>query len=313
MALRPDNAGSISKDAQDFLQSLPPFEVRPQPPLDGSAPAWRAFQKLAEERARPACERALLRHHATVAEAGAGPLRTLFISPEGVKEDAIPALYMHGGGYTCYSARSSLFASIPLAVALNRPLISIDYPLAPQSGFADTVPITAAALAALLQRFPGASLIGESAGGGLALSVVNRLAPQRISPRCLVLISPWTDLGDRPDSRKTLAANDPILQYEPGLRVCAEAYARGACDNPVASPLLADYDDLHPPSFILCGSEEILLSDSLDLHEKLTAARAKSLLEVWDGMFHSFPILAAHLPESERAMRSIKAFVDHFD
>ena len=107
-----------------------------------------------------------------------------------------------------------------------------------------------------------------------------------------------------------MADLDPILQYQSGLLACAEAYAPGAFDDPAASPVLATYDDSFPPNLIQCGSREVLLSDSTRLHRKLKAAGAASTLEVFDGMFHSFPILAAELPESKQAMRSIKAFLD---
>ncbi|GJL96122.1 MAG: hydrolase [Hyphococcus sp.] len=303
----------ISKEAREFLRSLPPFEQRTQPPLDGSVAAWRTLQDLVEDRTSPSCEQAKQRYDPTITEQNAGPLRAIVVTPKVADEDRTPALYLHGGGYTCYSAHSSLFASIPLAAALNRPLISIDYPLAPQSAFSDTVSKTSAAIAELLKQFPAASLVGESAGGGLALSAINSLPEGGLRPRCLVLISPWTDLGNSAESRRTMADSDPILRYEPSLRVSAEAYAPNAFEDPDASPLFAEYDDTYPPTFILCGSRDILLSDSLRLHEKLNVANAKSMLEVYNGMFHSFPILAPDLPESHSAMRSIKAFLDHCD
>lgn len=312
MAPNAKHNGSLSTEALKFLQSLPPFEERPRPPLDGSRKAWRAFQNMVEDRTRPACEKSRRHHNVTIAELDAGPLQTLLIAPEGMKQEVTPALYLHGGGYTCFSARSSLFSAIPLAAALKRPLISIDYPLAPQSDYRNTVRMAAAAITDLLLRYRGASLIGDSAGGGLALSAVNRLAREGPHPQCLILISPWTDLGNRAESRRTMASVDPILQYEPDLRVCAEAYAHNAFDNPDASPLLAEYGAPYPPTFIVCGSREILLSDSLRLHKKLAAAKIKSMLEVCNGMFHSFPVLAPELPESQQAVRSVKVFLDHY-
>ncbi|MEZ5897756.1 MAG: alpha/beta hydrolase [Parvularculaceae bacterium] len=310
MLPRSCNTGKISDAARDFLQSLPPFAERPLPPLDGSRAAWRAFQDMIEERTLPACEAARTAYDATIREFAAGGLRALFITPAGANRDAQPALYLHGGGYTTYSARSSLSASIAVAAALERPLVSIDYPLAPASTCHETVSETAAALAALLKLYPGACLIGESAGGGLALSGVNRLRMRGVAPHRLVLISPWTDLGENGESRRTMAALDPILQYEPGLRASAQAYAPGAMNDPDASPIFADYDKAFPPSLILCGSQEILLSDSVRLHEKLNAAGAETDLKISEGMFHSYPILAPDLPESRLALRLVRSFVN---
>ena len=63
---------SISKQAQAFLDALPPFEDRSQLPLNGSADEWRAVQDMVEERMRPACEKARQYHNARITEIGAG-------------------------------------------------------------------------------------------------------------------------------------------------------------------------------------------------------------------------------------------------
>ncbi len=302
MKLSQTYLASLSPEARVFLKGLPPFEGRPSAPRDGDVAAWTDFQNMIEQRMQPLCDDAILKHRATISEIETGPLKSLLIRPEGVPQDNEPAVYIHGGGYTGFSAQSSLAASIPLAAALARPLISIDYPLAPHSTYAETIPLATATVSALLKERRIAGLIGESAGGGLALSVVNRLHGRSVTPNCLMLISPWTDLGPNGESRETMATFDPILRYEPELNLNAQLYANNAIDDPAASPVFAEYDAEYPPTLIQCGSREILLSDSLRLYRKLCAVGAQSTLDIAEGMFHSFQVIVPEAPEAQQAM-----------
>lgn len=51
----------------------------------------------------------------------------------------------------------------------------------------------------LLQTYPNAEILlaGDSAGGGIASAVLCKLRETDLPmPRCCILISPWTDLGE---------------------------------------------------------------------------------------------------------------------
>jgi acetyl esterase/lipase len=219
-------------------------------------------------------------------------------------------VFLHGGGYTTFSARSSLFASVPLSAELRRTIIALDYPLAPDSRYDCTVPATERALASVLDEYPDAFLAGDSAGGGLALAACNRLlgdSQRQFSG--LVLISPWTDLGDRGDSRLTQREHDPLLHYDPTLAACALAYAPGADTDPEASPVFAHYDSRFPPTLIVSGTRDILLSDSIRLYRRLHEAGVRVALDLHDGLYHSFPIVTPETPEAHRARVTINAFI----
>jgi acetyl esterase/lipase len=288
------------------LARIQPHAERAPPPAPDDIAGWRAVQADIEERARMPCEIALKQTGAEVHERIYASMKGLIITPPNAG-DAAPAIFLHGGAYTTFSAHSSLFASAPMALALERPLISLDYPLAPHARFHTIVPATAAAIAAICAETPIA-VIGDSAGGGLALAATQHaLQTHRAAPARLVLISPWADLSANVDTHRTHAHRDPILAYEPGLRVAAEAYAGAELAHPDASPINADFDPRFPPALILCGSEEILLSDALRLHQRLKSAGAE--LALHEGLFHSFVTLAPHAPESQAARALIRRFI----
>lgn len=305
-----DLAG-LSPEAAAVIERLPPHSERPAPPDPTDRAGWQALQADIEARTRPLCEAARKRSGADVSESRFGPLEAIMVTPRETPAFAKPAVFLHGGAYTGYSARSSLFASLPLADALQRPVIALDYPLAPAETFRTIVPRTAEALNAVGRELGAFVLIGDSAGGGLALSACRTAIERKLrTPERVVLLSPWTDLSDTGDSHRSVAGADPVLAYEPGLRVAAEAYAPGEIAHPDASPLLARYDSRFPPTLIQCGSREILLSDALRLHRRLLAACVPTQLDVHDGMFHSFVTVAPQSPEAAAARRIICRFID---
>ncbi|MEE4217810.1 MAG: alpha/beta hydrolase [Xanthomonadales bacterium] len=303
----------LSRLSQAARDQLDPILAQPpaDPPEPDDIPGWQRLQALVEERSKAACDLALDTFNPVIVERVYAGIPALEVYPAEADPDLAPLVYVHGGGYTTFSARSSLFASVPLAVDLERTLISLDYPLAPAAKFGTTVPAMAGALASLSETCPGAVLAGESAGGGLVLSAVNQLIKRdKQAFSSLVLISPWTDLADRGDSRLTQRNHDPLLRYEPALAACAEAYAPGKADAPEASPVLAEYDRSFPPTLILCGTREILLSDSVRLARRLRESQVQVELDVYDGLFHSFPIIAPLAPEAFQARISIKSFLN---
>ena len=70
-------------------------------------------------------------------------------------------------------------------------------------------------------------ITGDSAGGNLALSLVLKLKEQeRLFPRGIVLMSPWTDLTGEGKTFQTKAELDPVLDKEYIDRM-TRAYAPG--------------------------------------------------------------------------------------
>jgi acetyl esterase/lipase len=141
------------------------------------------------------------------------------------------------------------------------------------------------------------ALLGDSAGGGMALAAAQLLAADghRIP---LLLSAPWLD-ARVPEPWTT--PRDPWLAA-PGLRRAADLY-RGALpvDHPFVSPLLGDLAGLGP-IVVASGTRDVLHRDALRLEERCPSPVR---VLVGEGLLHNFPLLP--IPEARPARR---AFVD---
>lgn len=212
-------------------------------------------------------------------------------------------LFLHGGGYCLGSPTSHRPLVTRLAKALKIKAVSVDYRLAPEHVFPCAVDDGATALNWAMSNADGPVLIsGDSAGGGLTLaSVLRQRSQDRPLPQGIYLISPWTDLTASGDSTKTRAKVDPMLKPE-WLAAGADLYLDDTpAETPEASPLFADLAGF-PPVFIQTGDAEILRDDSIRFAEKLEQAGVPVQCEIWDALWHDFPLFAPLLPEADMAL-----------
>ena len=215
-------------------------------------------------------------------------------------------LYFHGGGYNIGSVATYRQFVGRLAKACEYPVISVEYRLAPEHPFPAAVEDALTAYRFLLGQghSPGdIVLAGDSAGGGLVLALMLALKRDGIAqPRAAVLMSPSTDLAKTGGTIVTHQDRDPIIRIDT-TNAFVERYLGPEGDpyDPLASPLYGAHSGL-PPLLILVGTEEMLLDDSRRLAEFATKAGVDVTLEIWDGMFHVWPLFAAILPEGQKAL-----------
>ena len=219
-------------------------------------------------------------------------------------------LLLHGGAFVAGSARGAAALAGRLAKGARSVVYALEYRLAPEHPHPAGVDDAVAAVRAIDGRVSGGriAVVGESAGGGLALAALHALRDDGgPMPRCAVLISPWVDLTLSGDSITDRAAAELSLSAD-DLAAAAEHYAPGALDQPGPSPLFADQSGL-PPLLLQAGGDEILRSDAERLAARARADGADATLEVWDGMWHGWHVLAPFLPEARHAQAAASRFL----
>lgn len=235
-----------------------------------------------------------------------------WIGPEGAGRDRA-ILFFHGGGFQMGSIASHLSLMSGIAAAAGVRVLGIEYRLAPEHRFPAPVEDALAAYDWLKREGYAArriALAGDSAGGGLALSLLHALkARGEALPACAALMSPWTDMEASGETYASRASADPIHQ-RPMIQALARTYLGRGGDprDPLASPLLGEFGGL-PPLLIQVGDRETVLDDSRRLAERARAAGVAATLEAWDGMIHVFQLHAGELPEARDAIAGIGAFL----
>ena len=245
----------------------------------------------------------------TVREVDGQPFPVFDLRPPG-PDPTRTVLFLHGGGFVGdidpfhwrYAAR--------LARATGARFVLPAYPLTPTHTWRDTHPALLALFERLAVESPsGVSLMGDSAGGGLAVAVAQRLA--RLSgpqPTGLVLIAPWVDLAGETPGTEEARGRDPWLKLTK-LRLYGSWWA-GEDDvrRPEVSPLHGDFGGL-PPMLVFCGTRDLLLPQVRETVRLARAAGATVGYHEAPGLLHAYPILP--VPEARSARREIAEFLTH--
>ena len=219
-------------------------------------------------------------------------------------------LYLPGGGYVIgsYHTHRSLIARI--ARASNCKALAINYRKAPENPYPAAIEDAVAVYRQMLaEGCENIIIMGDSAGGGLTLALLQKIRELQLTPATgSVLLSPWTDLTASGDSIKTKKDADPLITPYL-LEIFTKRYVANAdMENPLISPLFADLTGF-PPVLIQVGTNEILLDDSTRLAQKMHKQGVKVQLEIYNNMMHVWQFLAGIVPEANKAIDEIGEFV----
>lgn len=213
-------------------------------------------------------------------------------------------LHVHGGAYVGGSATFGRVHS-EITARAGIEVVSVDYRLAPEHPYPAAVDDSLAVYRELSASQP-VVVVGESAGGGLALALVQRIRDEGLPmPLAVVAMMPWADLTQSSSSYDLNRGRD-VLTRE-GLTRGAVAYA-GDLDltDPGISPLFGSFDGF-PPTLVLVGTHDSLLEDARAVFRMLSEAGVQTELVEIAGGTHSFAQMPA--PEGREAMALVYGYL----
>jgi epsilon-lactone hydrolase len=120
-----------------------------------------------------------------------------------------------------------------------------------------------------------------------------------------------SELTNAGDSFRTNVMLDNVL-VAPGASCDKRAalYANGRdLKDPMLSPVYGDMRGF-PPTMLLSGTRDLLLSNTVRVHRKLRQAGVEAVLEVFEGQAHGGWYRDASVPESKEAFDEIARFFD---
>ena len=226
----------------------------------------------------------------TVRPVIAGGVPSLLLSPR--PELAPTVLLLHGGGYVMGSAFGYRHLASALAVAADACVIVPDYRLAPEHPFPAAVEDAVRAYLWMLDSGVPAErvvLAGDSAGGGLVLSVQTTLKRQDLPlPGGTVVLCPAVDLSYDDDIELPTEPQPAVSVAQ--LRSFAAAYLGGAePHDEVVNALRADLTG-QPPMLIQAGTGDVLGKDAHRLAERATACGVEVQFELYPVTTHDFHV-----------------------
>jgi acetyl esterase/lipase len=222
-------------------------------------------------------------------------------------------VHFHGGGYCIGSAVLARAWAAQLSAQARCQVILPEYRLAPGHRYPAGLQDAHRVLNALNRQLDPASIVlsGDSAGGGLALSLLLAIRDADGTgglPAGCILLSPWLDLGRDRRASPDLVRRDVLLS--PGwLEACARAYTDPPnWADPAVSPLLGTHRGL-PPLLIQAGDDELLAPDAGVLASRASAAGVDVSYTRWPGMWHDFPLQAGLVAAADSALAQAAWFV----
>ncbi|MDJ0710020.1 MAG: alpha/beta hydrolase [Woeseiaceae bacterium] len=238
-------------------------------------------------------------------------LKTEWYRPENGQSGKV-LLYLHGGAFVLGSCDSHRKLVTQIARAGRIDAVMPEYRLAPEHQYPVGLQDCVGTYRALLEygyRPDNIVVAGDSAGGGLTMSLMLELRHIGIPlPAAAVLISPFLDFTASGESVRTRADQDPWFRADE-VDVVIEYYCPGDdLENPLLSPVFANVAGL-PPTLVQVGDDEILLSDSLRIAEKMKEAGVEVELQVFPEMWHVFQLFVGKMPESRVAVDGIGKFI----
>lgn len=234
--------------------------------------------------------------------------RMLTVSPE--REVTQHIILLHGGAYVAEAMKGHRVLLEKLALENGFKVTFIDYPLAPENKASETIEIVMKAYLELINLYQDDEfyLLGDSAGGGLALALLQLLRDNNIErrPSKTVLLSPWLDISMKNPEIYQYIEKEVLLSLD-GLKTCGKQYA-GDIDlhDPIVSPIEGDLNDLHNLK-VFVSSHELFYPDCMLLKEKIEMTDGTSIdLSINNKMIHDWVILP--IPESDETIEEIAHF-----
>lgn len=228
----------------------------------------------------------------------------------GLSPDGRHLLFFHGGSYVMEaSVLHRRFIQI-LVKKYHMTVTFVDYPLAPEDTYQTTKAMVVESYRRSVSTYPEHTffLFGDSAGGGLALALLQVLRKETVLPfpYKTVLCSPWLDLTLQNKQIPDYEIHDPILSVE-GLRYAALLYSGGEdLSDPFLSPLLGGMDDLGE-ILLYVGTHEIFFPDCLALQKKIGNSKGSTLsMVIGEGMIHDWVLFPS------KDARKVPAQLDKF-
>lgn len=206
--------------------------------------------------------------------------KVFILEAKNQKKSNTKILYFHGGSYIAEATQKHWDFIEQIVKDTGATVIMPDYPLAPKYNYKDVFKMIIPLYKELINKVPTNELIlmGDSAGGGLGLALVEKLGEENLPmPSKTILISPWLDVRLNNPEIDEVQKFDKELNKET-LKLAGIAYAgEDGINSYLVNPIDGDLSKIEN-IIIFTGTYDILNPDVKILKER--AKRVGTQIEV---------------------------------
>ena len=306
-----DTKHPVREDVKGFLAML---EQMGQPGIEETGheagrEAMRAMKALAEE---PPRELAVQRDLTCPGPAGDIELR-LYDTREGRGPGPV-VVFFHGGGFVIGDVGVYDSVCSEIAHQLDRPVVSVEYRLAPEHPF-PAAPDDCEAAARWIASSPaelglevtGIVPMGDSAGGNLAIVTTNQLVADPAAAPVIVQAPIYPVTDDISEHQSLKDFGDGFLLTGPGMAFFTQSYAGDPAD-PRHTPMVADCANT-PPTVLCTAGLDPLRDSGRNYAAHLIQQGSEVSYFEFPGIIHGFITLRKALPSGQADLAAYLAAV----
>ena len=300
---------TVSPEAQGFLARGLPIMPPEIPHTDKDS--WRAYVGQVEAQLVQVGAMRAQAFPAKIAEHRLSQVTLYEVTPETLDADYADKviLHIHGGAFIVGGGKTAAYTAQTISSTAGIRAFSPNYRMPPDHPFPAGLDDCVEAYRFLLERYDPANIAleGSSAGANLVAATILKARDEGLPlPGACSLHTAGVDLTHAGDSFATNQVIDIVLrQPQPETMLM---YAGGHdMRDPYLSPLFADFAKGFPPTILLSGTRDMLLSPTVMMHRALLRAGIDAELHVFEAMPHGG--LGGASPEDRELQQEIAGFI----
>lgn len=221
-------------------------------------------------------------------------------------------VYIHGGAFMFNGGLASTIEASIIANYAKMPVLAIDYSKGPDSPAPAAMDDITAVWKKLLKTRRAKSMVmgGTSAGATLTMVAIQNFNRLKLpTPAALYLGTPAIEVNQIGDSKYINEGMDRnLVSWRGMVQEMANLYTGdNSPKSPIVSPAYGSFKNF-PPTYLITGTRDILLSDTIRAHRAIKRAGGEAVLNVYEGQSHGDYIAVLNSPESKEHYTELAKF-----
>ncbi len=300
---------------QSLINSKPPVLDVTGDSVPKTAQAFRALMAERDKASAVTAQQVSKTLNTTINKDAVAGVNVYWVTPKKTAPEYKDKLfvYIHGGAFVYNGGLASTLEASIIATTMGIPTVAIDYRKGPDfPAPAATNDITAVWQKLLSTRKTSSMVMGgSSAGAALTMTSVQNFNTEGLAvPSALYLGTPAAEVAMQGDSRFINEGIDRNLGAWRGATEKTVAIYVGDNDpkSPIVSPIYGSFDNF-PPTYLISGTRDLMLSDTVRVHRSLRRAGVEADLHIYEGQSHADYMAAMQTPESKEHYQELATFM----